>query len=141
MTKTDNGHYKCKICEEMFISAEEVMDHIKHVHQKELGKYFRKEANDLVIHHEQFKSWLNKETDTEIDHCKANLKYKAPNARVERIQKENMILKANNRILAGNQKVMLKSVEANKDSIILGKETSAGTNIFETRREVLTENS
>ena len=34
MTKTDDGQYKCKICEEMFISAEEVRDHIKHVHQK-----------------------------------------------------------------------------------------------------------
>ena len=34
LTKTDDGHYKCKICEEMYISAEEVRDHIKHVHQK-----------------------------------------------------------------------------------------------------------
>ena len=31
MTKTDDGQYKCKICEEMFISAEEVRDHIKRV--------------------------------------------------------------------------------------------------------------
>ena len=52
-----------------------------------------------------------------------------------------MILKANNRMLAGNQKILLKSVEANKDSIKLVRETTAGTNIFETRREVVSENS
>ena len=141
LTTTDDDQYKCKICEQIFISAEKVTEHIKHVHQKELGKYFRKEANDLVIHHEQFKSWLKKETDIEIDLGKTNIKYKAPNARVERIQKENMLLKANNRILEANQKTLLKSVEANKDSIKLVKETCAGTNIFETRREVVSENS
>ena len=141
LSKTDNDQYKCKICEEIFVFAEEVTDHIKHIHQKELGKYFRKEANDLVIHHEQFKSWLNKETDIEIDLGKTNIKYEAPNARVERIQKENMLLKANNRILEANQKTLLKSVEANKDSIKLVRETTAGTNIFETRREVVSENS
>ena len=51
MSTINDNEYKCKICEDVYHSEDDVKAHIKSEHQKELSKYFRKEAYDLVMSH------------------------------------------------------------------------------------------
>ena len=72
---------------------------------------------------------------------KNNNKYKANTPRIQLILEENKVLKEVNKILEANQAILKESLEDNQSTFKIVRERSAGPNIVDTERIILTENT
>jgi len=137
----NNQCFLCTKCEEDFNNEDNMKEHIRIAHKAELKKMFRKEANSLVHQHSRYIEWLDEVVDCEVSSSKINNKYKANTPRIQLILEENKVLKEVNKILEANQAILKESLEDNQSTFKIVRERSAGPNIVDTERIILTENT
>ena len=94
------------------------------------------EASKQLNGHSLYISWLDEKNVVEI--VEKHDSHKAPNKRMEKILKENQIIKDSNKILNKENILLKNTVEEKGVSFKLVRERSAGPNIIETKRTVLT---
>ena len=134
--KVEGEFFICSKCDKNFLCDIEMRGHIEANHTNEVKKYFAKHCNNMVKDHLDYRKWLERKATLKFEVNKQPVKKTEQQQRIEKLQRENIIIKAYNK---NTQEDVQKILNEQENSFKIVKERSAGKNIIETKRTIFTQ--